>query len=156
MSQLDGFFSLRTPRDLLEKLEKDFERLCSADPISREAQFAAFDFFVCAEHLPDWLKNATGGSLVQHRSYEDGALVSHVANGAKHFRVRMDRHTQAKDTKVSSGAFQRGAFQDDAFQTVGQLVIELENGSAVSVLAVAQRVLSHWKTLLTSGNSSAT
>ena len=142
MSQLDGFFSLRTPRDLLEKLENDFERLCSADPTSRQAQYAAFDFFVCAEHFADWVKNATGGALSKHRSYADGALVSHVANGAKHFRV--DRHTEVKDTRVSPGAFQRGTFQSNAFQT-GRLVIELENGAVAAALDVAQRVLLHWK-----------
>ena len=149
MSQLNGFFSLRTPRDLLDKLQKDFDRFSSADPTSPEAQYAAFDFFVCAEHLADWVKNATGGTLNQHRSYADGALVSHIANGAKHFRVDPNRHTEAKDTKVTPGAFQRGAFQDNAFQTVGQLVIELENGSVVPARTVAERVLLHWKKAVT-------
>ena len=87
MSQLDGFFSLRTPRDLLSKLEADFTRLRAADPASIDAQYAAFDFFVTAKHLPDWLSRSIGGSLTQHRAYAEGALISHVANGAKHFRV---------------------------------------------------------------------
>jgi len=104
---------------------------------------------VCAEHLADWVKNATGGTLFQHRSYADGSLVSHVANGAKHFRVDVNRHTEAKDTKVALGAFQSGAFQDNAFQTVDQLVIEMENGTVVPALAGAQRVLSHWKKTVT-------
>ena len=128
---------------------KDVDRLCSADPTSREAQYTAFDFFVCAEHLADWVKNATGGTLFQHRSYADGSLVSHVANGAKHFRVDVNRHTEAKDTKVASDAFQSGAFHDHAFQTVDQLVIEMENGTVVPALAGAQRVLSHWKEAVT-------
>jgi hypothetical protein len=60
MSTLNGIFSLRTPRDLREKLEADYLRLTTAAPTSREAQYAAFDFFVCTEHLADWASHATG------------------------------------------------------------------------------------------------
>ena len=143
MSQLDGFFSLRTPADLLEKLEHDFVRLSNSDQHSPAAQYAAFDFFVCAEHLADWKKNAVGGTIGQHRAYPDGALVSHIANGAKHFRVDPQRHSAAKDTIVVAGAFGAG-FQRSAFQS-SQLVIELENGSSAPVAEVAARVLAHWK-----------
>lgn len=146
MSQLDGFFSLRTPLDLREKLEADYARLRSADPTSKEAQYAAFDFFVCAEHLADWVKNATGGTLTALRGYPDGELVSHIANGAKHFRVDIKRHAVAKETRVTQG-FQANAFQNDAFQ-VGRLVIELESGAVVPVIDVAARVLSHWTAAL--------
>ena len=148
MSQLDGFFSLRTPRDLAEKLERDFVRLGSAEPTSKDAQYAAFDFFVCAEHLADWVKNESGGSLTQLRSYRYGALVSHVANGAKHFTVDPDRHTEVNDTFVQTGAFQGNAFQNNAFQTP-RLVIRLEDGTTVSVLDVAQAVLVHWQASVT-------
>jgi len=147
MSQLDGFFSLRTPRELLEKLEHDFERLRSAGATTQAAQYAAFDFFVSAEHLPDWVKAASSGTLSQNRSYADGALVSHVANGAKHFCVDANRHVEARETMVVPEAFQANAFQNDAFQT-GQLVIEMEDGAVVAVLDVARRVLSHWQVAL--------
>ena len=49
MSSLDGI-SLRTPRDLREKLEADFTRLSGAQPASATAQYAVFDFFVSAFH----------------------------------------------------------------------------------------------------------
>ena len=62
MSALKGLFSLRTPRDLIGKLEHDFNRLRTADPASVEAQHAAFAFFVTAEHLPDSLSWSTGCS----------------------------------------------------------------------------------------------
>ena len=41
MSRFGGFFALGTPADLLKKLRHDFS-------------YAAFDFFVTAEHLLDW------------------------------------------------------------------------------------------------------
>ena len=99
MSQLNGFFSLRTPKDLLAKLEADYDRLRDAIPTSVVAQYAAFDFFVTAEHLVDWQSNAAGGSLKSHRAYPDGALVWDVASGAKHFRLVDPKHTTVSYTR---------------------------------------------------------
>jgi len=145
MSKLNGFFSLRTPKDLLGKLEADFDRLRGANLSSVDAQYAAFDFFVTAEHLPDWLSRAiVGSSLTQHRAYPDGALVSHVANGAKHFRVDVTRHTTVRDTRSQPGAFQANAFQASAFD-VPRLVIDLENGTSIDVIEVAERVVAYWR-----------
>lgn len=147
MSELNGLFSLRTPRDLLRKLEADYKRLRSAYPASLEAQYAAFDFFVTAEHLPDWLYRSTGGSLTSHRAYPQGAVVSHVASGGKHFRVDTSRHTTAKDTRSTPGAFQANAFQLSAFQT-SRLVIDLEDGTTLDVLDVATNTLGHWQRVI--------
>jgi len=144
MSQLDGFFSLRTPRDLLSKLEADFARLRAADPISIDAQYAAFDFFVTAEHLPDWLSRSIGGSLKHHRAYTEYAIVSHVANGAKHFRVDTGRHTVVRDTRAHSGTFDPRVFQASEFD-LPRLVLDLEDGSVVRVLEIAERVMNHWR-----------
>ena len=74
MSRLNGFFTLRTPADLLEKLEVDFNRLKAASQDSKEAQYAALDFFVCAEHIPDWMKHNNGDSLSAYRTYPEGPI----------------------------------------------------------------------------------
>jgi len=142
MSQLDGFFSLRTPSDLLFKLEADYARLCQAEPTSKAAQYAAFDFLVTAHHLADWSAEARGGALKEWRSYPDAALLGHIANGAKHFRVQ--RHHVAKDTEVEAGAFAANAFETTAFET-GKLTIYLESGQAEDVLPLARRLLAHWR-----------
>ena len=147
MSRLNGFFTLRTPADLLEKLEADFNRLKAASQDSREAQYAALDFFVCAEHFPEWILAQNGGSITEYRAYPDGPIVSHLASGAKHFRVDDHRHTTVKDTLVEPGAFQENAFQTDAFHTA-QLVVELESGGVESAVDLASRVLEHWRTQL--------
>ena len=144
MSELNGFFSLRTTQDLVAKLAFDFQRLAATEPTDRLAHYAAYDFFVCALHLADWASAATGRTLASLRSYPDGALVSHIANGAKHFHVDVKRHTKARDTRTQRSGFQAGAFQLSAFQSA-QLVVDLEDGSAVSVLDLAARVLRHWQ-----------
>lgn len=45
------FLGLRSPQDLMEKLEYDFRYLKD----SPDNQYLAFNFFVTAEHLPDWV-----------------------------------------------------------------------------------------------------
>jgi|RhiMethySRZTD1v2_1073278.scaffolds.fasta_scaffold218380_2 hypothetical protein len=149
MSQLNGFFSLQTPEDLLGKLEADFNRFCEANPTSVDAQYAAFDFFVTAEHLPDWLSRTRGGSLTQHRTCPDGALISHVANGAKHFRVDPQRHTTVRDTRSHPGVFDPNVFDPLVFD-VPRLVLDLENGISIAVMEVAKRVVDHWRSVLCS------
>lgn len=154
MTTLDGIFSLRTPLDLFKKLEADFCRLQASDPHTPEAHYAAFDFFVTAEHLPDWVKHHSGGSLASHRRYSDGALVSHVASGAKHFHVEDARHRKAKGTSVA-GSFHSSSFSSASFSSssfdLSRLVIHLENGESVDVLVLADRVIEHWRQLLREG-----
>jgi len=146
VTTLDGIFSLRTPLDLLGKLEADFQQIQSSDPHAQAAHYAAFDFFVTAEHLPDWVMHTSGGSLTSHRDYPDGALVSHIASGAKHFHVRDGRHKKAKGTAVV-GCFDPAVFDPSVFD-VARLVILLENGKSVDVQKIAQRVIDHWRSML--------
>ena len=113
MSKLHGVFSLRTPKDLLEKLDSDFDRFRSATPAGKSAQYAAFDFFVTAQHLPDWLLHAEERGddtraekkayLDAKRTYPNGELVSHVAIGIKHFRVDDPDQKTVKDTRSTRG-----------------------------------------------------
>ncbi len=143
MAQTEGFFELRTPKQLLDKLHADLQRLKSALPTSKEAQYAAFDFFVTAEHLPEWLARVTCKDPRLLRRYPDGPLVSHVANGAKHFRIDQKRHDVVRDMRAHSRAFASSAFNNDAFD-VDRLIIDREDGVSEAVLNVASRVLGHW------------
>ena len=143
MTKLDGFFELRTAKQLFEKLESDFERLKALPPISKEAQYAALDFFVTAEHLPEWVARGTGANLLALRGYADGPLVSHIANGAKHFRVDPNRHSAARDTQAHSGAFDPDVFANGTFD-LDRLVVEHEDGQSEDLLDLVGRILHHW------------
>ena len=50
----DGFFDLRSPVDLLDKMRRDFKRLRAAP----KDTYAAFDFFVTASHMHEWLNGS--------------------------------------------------------------------------------------------------
>lgn len=135
---------LQTPDHLLEKLGHDFGRVNhnTSDP------YAAFDFFVTAEHLPDWI-----GKLSLKKTEPLLKIVSHLANGAKHFRATDSRHRSVENVRIDSGALQSDAFQSDAFE-VGGLVVELKGdeatlfGSEIGVLELAKRVLHYWTSYL--------
>jgi hypothetical protein len=81
----NGFLELRTPRDLLRKLERDYERLLNS-PTDADA---AFDFIVTANHIPDWLHPNDGKAQNAIRqSRAELQVCRELANGAKHFVLR--------------------------------------------------------------------
>jgi hypothetical protein len=143
----DGFFELRVPKQLLEKLEFDLARLRSSMPASRDAHYAAFDFFVGALHMSDWLSNTTGKPLIDFRNYPEFQIVSHIANGAKHFSVDGQRHSAVHDTVAEPEVFNGEIFDSTAFDT-GRLVIRLNDGTIESAVEFAERVLNYWKTMV--------
>jgi hypothetical protein len=102
---MEGFFDLQTPEDLLHKLEWEYAQW-QGDPLST---YRAWNFFVTAEHLPDWLAR-TGPRLPKifgiNVFKHDNPLLricSHLANGGKHFRPRPDRHTSVASTRQQAG-----------------------------------------------------
>src|SRR5690554_6328496 len=94
MKKFDGFGELRMASDLVLKLQHDLERLKT----SPHNQYAAFDFFVTAEHIVDWIypdqtdsNNREKRKTVRANS-ELLRITSHIANGAKHFEATDKRH----------------------------------------------------------------
>jgi hypothetical protein len=90
--------------------------------------FAAFDFFVTAYHMVEWLH--PGKSNESKREQLKGSsnllqTISHLANGAKHFQATHKQHASVKDATVTRGAFDSAAFSSDAFY-VGELRVELD------------------------------
>jgi hypothetical protein len=142
-----GFATLQTAGDLLRKVRHDYQRLRSAP----EDVYSAFDFFVSAYHMLDWLHPNDAAS---RKAEEEGNLLlqvcSHIANGAKHFQATAKHHTSVAGLYSEEGAFQRDAFQSDAFQ-VGGLFVALDGqaalafGTRLEVIDLAGRVLGHWE-----------
>ena len=70
--------------------------------------YPAFDFFVTAEHLLDWLypdsvESANVRIRKQRREIEPLLRVtSHLANGAKHFEAMAPHHKSVDDIQISS------------------------------------------------------
>jgi len=137
MTTLNGVFALRTPRDLVAKLEADYGRMRDARTASMQQQYAAWDFFVTARHLPEWASRANKTVAAS----ADKAVVEHIADGAKHFYITDRRHVSVKDTQVPD------AYVNEASMEVYDqpLQVQLMDGSSIGVLQLAQRVFNHWK-----------
>jgi hypothetical protein len=140
---------LQTPADLVAKLERDLARI-RANPHDADA---AFDFFVSADHVEEWLAYGSkwGGHPKGH-SNDLMRLVCHLGSGAKHFTASSGRHSAAKDVVERAGAFDHRAFQADAFD-VGGLVIDhtgLDGGlpGSIGVIELAKRVIAYLRPLV--------
>jgi hypothetical protein len=143
---MKGIFDLVTPADLLAKLRSDFDRL-KRDPSD---SYAAFDFFVTARHLPEWLY--PDDEPRQRAVFDDEVLMrvcAHIADGSKHFEAKSKRHFSVKSTSLEGAWAQKGLFQPDMIDN-GELVVELDVNAAESLgdkmdaLTLATRVLDFW------------
>lgn len=142
-----GFFELRTPQDLFKKLEHDFARL-KQNPVD---SYAAFDFFVTANHMVDWFWPSATRSQQKDNRRSDvlPRICEHLADGAKHFLL-LHPHQGVESTTRSEGLFDDNVF-DPAMFDVGELVVTLESAEAselgkptIAALDLAERVLKYW------------
>ena len=143
-----GFGTLKTPQDLLRKLRHDFGHMQS-DPSD---EYAAFDFFVSAYHMLDWLhcKDKKAKAAEEKRT-PLLQVCSHLANGAKHFEATMKHHKAVCDVVAQEGKFFGGKFFGGGFYDT--LCVHLDEhtasllGVGVEILAVelASKVLAFWE-----------
>ncbi len=147
---MKGFGNLRTPQDLLAKLRHDLARV-KADPSDTDA---AFDFFVTAEHMVDWVLPGYANSQARaelRRSSPLLQVISHIANGSKHFVAEAKHHEHVQRVDAPPGAFDSKAFAPHAFQT-GALYVRLEGaaaaelGNEVLVVDLAEKAFEFWRT----------
>ena len=150
---MEGWFDLRTVHDLLRKLERDFEKL-KEHPHDVDL---AFNFFVTAEHLLDWQNPGRERSPQRAEARQEDVLLqitSHLASGAKHFKVEAEHHGSVKDADRSGGYWSKG-YWTQGYWPPGywgdELYVELDGeaatqiGSRVGVLDLAKRVLRNWQ-----------
>jgi hypothetical protein len=124
-------------------------------------EYAAFDFFVTAEHLVDWhLPRSAAKNRRKEREEREAfrnsesllQLVSHIANGAKHFEAMASHHRSVDDLESNTGgfspaAFSTKAFSPSAFKFAG-LTVKLSDGSSRHVLDIAKDVIKFWRGIL--------
>jgi len=151
MSSFKGFAVLQRPTDLVAKVEHDLERMRAAP----EDAYAAFDFFVTAEHIVDWLLPDSPGTSqsaarkVKRDSSELLKVTSHIANGAKHFQALATPHDTVAALEQESGGFDPRSFIPRSFRPASfkmhGLTVRLQDGHVVHVLTLAEDVLCYWQ-----------
>jgi hypothetical protein len=144
-----GLFQLQSPRDLLAKLRHDYERLQQTP----NDAYVAFDFFVTAEHLLDWLYPGAGGRTqrtAERNSQIILQVVSHLATGAKHMIPEDPRHTSVQHADVAPSTYGDAQYSTGVYGA-GHLVVELEGaaasqlGGSITPFRLAAKVLEYWQ-----------
>lgn len=159
---MPGFFDLMTPQDLLQKLEREYVRW-TADPVNVDL---AWNFFVTAEHLPDWIYHQempTSGKVrpdllgLQHGEPRDfrlsqalTRLCSHLASGGKHFYIkgRKIKKVVQRTERENTSYFARGYFVEPYLRVslTAEEAAELELDTAdVDALWLATKILVFWR-----------
>ncbi|MFT7528297.1 MAG: hypothetical protein ACI9LY_003458 [Arenicella sp.] len=135
-----GFLLLSTADSLFEKVKHDYGVLQSnqLDP------YSAFNFFVTAEHLPEWVGRRT---LKYSNPYL--RICSHLATGAKHYIVTQKYKTQVQSTTVDIYV-EEGYVEGDYFEEVLTIQLseeEAENIGAASIpiLELADKIIEFWE-----------
>ncbi|QDT80170.1 hypothetical protein Mal35_36410 [Gimesia maris] len=151
MSDYSGFAPLEKPDDLIKKMKYDLNRMRSEPSNS----YAAFDFFVTTEHMLDWLfpKDPNQRREMRKQNYIL-QIISHIANGAKHFEATSSHHTSVNDLKFSRGGFSSNSFSSDAFDPssfqFSGLTVKLSDGQSKLAIDLADEAYEFWCRYLSS------
>ncbi len=150
----EGLFDLQTPEDLLRKLEWEYTQW-QDDPLNT---YRAWNFFVTAEHLPDWRAARPGPQLPKgfsHKKFKKEnpllRICSHLANGGKHFRPKAE-HTSVASTRRRQGWVEDGWVEREWIEHEALMVDltpdeqqALSSASAsIEALSLAADVLAFW------------
>lgn len=151
MSNYQGFGSLRSPKDLLGKLKRDFEAL-EKDANNSDL---AFNFFITALHMLDWLHpNDPGKRTAIERSEILLQVCSHIANGAKHFEATNKKHTSVDDVNAGGSYLRSNDAGNGAVflrSNVAGIMIDLQGdaanklGTPIQAHVLASKILEFWK-----------
>lgn len=146
VSNFRGFAELKLPKDLYQKLLHDRKRM----QVKSLDVYAAFDFFVTAEHMRDWALPGHKGAKEREALREENMvpqLISHLANGSKHFQAEDKRHRSVED--VAECGYAKDYAEDGYWEQ--SLMIQLtptEQGAlgvpSIAADELAGRALQFW------------
>jgi hypothetical protein len=134
---------LKTAADLLHKLERDYARL-QQDPDNVDA---AYNFFVTAENLPEWVKD----KAFKHKIQQQETLLTicnELATGAKHFTSGKQRPAVAAATRygyVEEGYVEPGYVRDQLIVYLNPDQAAQLGHEAIDVRDLASQVPVFWQ-----------
>lgn len=137
---LKGFIGLFEAKDLFDKLKSDYKDFL-ANP---NDPYKAYNFFVTAEHLPDWIDE-------KKIKYSDPYLriCCHLATGAKHFGVTHKDKNSVEGWSIDV-YIKEGYIEDDYFAPI--LMVNLTDEEAevlgrnsIELNEIASNVFSFWE-----------
>ncbi len=142
------FFELRSPRDMLEKAQRELERMTTHFDTD-----SLFNFFVTAYHVMDYVK-ACGrvGSVAIDAMYADPdfELCLFLSNKGKHIQLKkyVDK-AEPYEAKHKRAALYGAVSYREATYRQAETYVILDGSTQIEPLALAQRLIAKWETFLT-------
>jgi len=146
-----GIFELETAADLYEKLKNDFSKF-EKDKLDSAA---AYNFFVTAWHLLEWVYP---GDDAKQKAVRDANIVlqicEHLAVGAKHFQPTSNKHKSVKNSELTGGAWAKGVWRKGVWGRGvwgEKLLISLEGsaaavyGDSIHAFNLAKEAMEFWR-----------
>jgi len=117
--------------------------------ISTFDQYAAFDFFVTAEHIVDWRYPANKSAREKLRASSPLLrITSHLANGSKHFEATANHHRSVARTEksryIEKGYIKPGYFHEPLFVHLTPDEAHELGTPILEAVALARQVLEFW------------
>ncbi len=143
-----GFVEIKSVPDYWKKLNFDFSKL----RVNDNDTYLAFNFFVTAYHMIDWIFEAKHHEERSDLNNEPiMKICNHIVSGIKHFVPGSKRHNSVveieKERYVEDGYAEEGYFEDPILIYLDEK-FESEFGKSIKVIELATRVMSFWDTEL--------
>jgi hypothetical protein len=140
---MHGFFDLQRATDLLGKLERDYARLQQ----DSEDVDLAYNFFVTAENMPEWVKDKAFKHVIQQQELIL-TLCNELTTGAKHVTAGKEKPAIAsaeRDRYVEEGYIEPGYFEEPLLVRLSPTRATQRGQEAIDVLTLAGEVLAFWQ-----------
>jgi hypothetical protein len=135
-------------------MHRELDRL-RTDPLDVDT---AYNFFVTAWHLLDWVHPDPGGKE-QRKAERDASpllqLCDHVANGAKHFQVTHKQHQSVVDLEARPPLYPSESLypSEGLYPSAGAPMVHLTDAASallgterMTAVELAERVREYWDT----------
>ena len=151
MTKPTGMFWMQKPGALYNKMVHEGNAI-AANPLDSHA---CFNFFVTAEHMPEWLYPGDQNKKKREDLKKEPLLriCSQIANGGKHFTTDDERHNSIASTAVSEMVWINPRKPASSPRAV-EFVINLNPDEAaalgfttMNVRELVRRILDFWEPL---------
>ncbi len=138
-----GFFEITSPRDLLHKAKRDYEKMkadTSTDTI--------FNFFVTTYHVVDYVKSlgtVSDSAIDQLYADADFKLCQFLCNKGKHIKLRSGEPYEAKHQPgIPGGTLGTFVLGLDPLGGPDKFVV-LDGSQEVNVIELGARLIDKWE-----------
>jgi hypothetical protein len=138
-----GFFEIASPRDLLDKAKRDYEKM-KADTSTD----TVFNFFVTTYHLVDYVKalGTVGNSAIdQLYANADFKMCQFLCNKGKHIKLRSSEPYEAKhQPAIPGGTLGSFVLGVDRLGGLERFVL-LDGAQEINVIELGTRLIDKWE-----------